>query len=112
MIRSPLLLPAVFTAAGFSLAAFACGGDDAGPGPITTLTAGSGGATTTSSTVASTTGAVSVTSSGSGGAFVCDPPATPGSLWELEDEPLFRPGTQPMCAYRGDVIFMFNAAAL
>ena len=43
----------------------------------------------------------------------CDPPAKPGELFELSDTPQFPPKTPvSMCNYRGDVMLLFNAAAL
>jgi glutathione peroxidase-family protein len=42
----------------------------------------------------------------------CDPPAAPGSLYEL-DAPLFPIGPAvSMCKYRGEVVLLVNTAAL
>jgi hypothetical protein len=52
-------------------------------------------------------------SGGSGGAVAgCNPPAAPGSLWELDG--LRYPDFQPvsMCQYRGDVTLIVNTAAI
>jgi hypothetical protein len=80
-------------------------------------------ASSTTSTVASTVGVTAGTVGaggsgggglgGSGGAMAgCNPPAAPGSLWELEG--LRYPDFQPvsMCQYRGDVTLIVNTAAI
>jgi hypothetical protein len=65
-------------------------------------------------------GSVLVSGPGSGGfggsppAFVCDPPAEPGSLY-AEDAisyDITQPDPVSMCQYRGDVLLVFNAAAI
>jgi hypothetical protein len=97
----------------------ACGGTDpagsggaaeagAGPsGPVTTATAGNAGGTTT---VAQTSQA----STGVGGSsYVCDPPAEPGSLYELTavsyDIAVMEPVS--MCEFRDQVLLIVNTAA-
>jgi hypothetical protein len=86
-----------------------------------TATQGSGGATastasstaTTSSTKASATVTSNAASSSSTGmAFVCDPPAEPGSLYENAATGLFDIDPTSMCAYRGDVLLIVNTAAV
>jgi hypothetical protein len=94
-----------------------CGDDPAGTGLGTggagaTGAGGSGAGTTTTtgSMVTTTTGS---SMGGSGGAFDCDPPADPGSLYELSDRRVFPPnGEVSMCQFRGDVLLIYNAAAL
>jgi len=45
--------------------------------------------------------------------FECNPPAEPGSLFELQDNPQFPPkDPRSMCEFRGDVLLIFNAAAI
>jgi len=107
-----------------TLAAGGCGGQDASS---SAGTEGSGGASAQGSTgsassnaVGSTsavasTGAVA-TSSGTGGgmAFVCDPPAAPGSIYERSAISYDINAIDPvsMCKYRGDVMLIVNTAAL
>jgi hypothetical protein len=45
---------------------------------------------------------------------VCDPPAEPGSLYENDAISYDITQTDPvsMCQFRGDVLLMFNAAAI
>ncbi|MEJ7729347.1 MAG: hypothetical protein WKG00_09030 [Polyangiaceae bacterium] len=50
--------------------------------------------------------------SGGSGAFVCDPPAEPGSIWEKTGDMFDAVDPVPMCRYRGDVMLIFNGAAL
>lgn len=112
-------LPPLFAVATLTTALlFACGdgGGDNGGG-----TTGSGGDTSSasssdassSSAIASSSG-VTVASSSSGmSTFDCDPPAPAGSLYELEDIPMFPPkDALSMCQYRGEVLLIFNAAAI
>jgi hypothetical protein len=57
----------------------------------------------------------SMASTGVGGsAYACDPPAPPGSLYELYAESLDPNKLDPisMCEYRGDVVLIVNTAAL
>lgn len=92
-------------------------GGSGGSGATTSGTTASGsttGATTTasssvSSTVASTTGA-----GGGPPMQVCDPPAEPGSLWEIAEESYDISVVDPvsMCKYRGDVLLIVNTAAV
>ncbi len=97
----------------------ACDGDSAGSGggsqagtasgPSGPVSVGNGpsgpGVTATSVTTAAT---------GSGGSsFDCDPPAAPGSLYELFADS-WDPGViEPvsMCQFRGDVLLIANVAA-
>lgn len=83
---------------------------------------GSGGAGQSASSSATgpvASSAVSVGSGGFGGegggqsAFVCDPPAPPGSLYELSAESydLNDLDAVPMCKYRGQVALIVNTAA-
>ncbi len=69
----------------------ATGGDGSGgvPNPVTTVGGGGVG----------------------GSSYVCDPPAAPGSLYELNAETL---GLEidSMCRYRGDVLLIVNTAAV
>lgn len=99
------------------------GADDAGGGGRsggTGGTDGSGGdpATTASSAVSSSSSsssssAIASTSAGAGGgAFACDPPAEPGSLYELSAGAFGLPDPISMCQYRGDVMLVVNTAAL
>ncbi len=112
----------------FTLGAFACSsgsgeatsgaggtGGTGGPG-----TGGNGGTTTVASSSSSPgVGAVASSSGvGSGGAggsmsFVCDPPAEPGSLYEMEAESYDLDDIEPvsLCKYRGEVLLIVNTAA-
>lgn len=82
---------------------------------------GSGGATVASGTSSSTTAssgspttgasAVATTGAGGGGAFVCDPPAEPGSIYEHSADAFDSPEPLSMCQYRGDVMLIVNTAA-
>jgi len=110
-------LPIIYASATLAGALFlACsdGGDATG-------TTGSGGDTSaasssdtgTSSSIAASSSGITAASSSSGmSTFDCDPPAEPGSLYELEDVPMFPPKDPvSMCQYRGEVLLIFNAAA-
>lgn len=80
----------------------------AGPsGPVTTTTPASGPATTTTQGQQSSTGV-------GGSSFVCDPPAEPGSLYELFAESNDYTVLEPvsMCEYRDQVLLIVNTAAL
>lgn len=46
--------------------------------------------------------------------YVCDPPAEPGSLYENEaiSYDITQPDPISMCQFRGDVLLVFNAAAI
>jgi hypothetical protein len=77
--------------------------------------AGASTATTTGGSAVAT--AVSVGASGAGGggsAFVCDPPAAPGSLYELSALSYDLREVDPvsMCRIRGDVALLVNIAAV
>ena len=54
----------------------------------------------------------SSSSAGTGGSFVCDPPAEPGSIWEKTAEAYAEVDPVSMCKYRGKVLLIFNSAAL
>lgn len=89
------------------------GGTGATTSGATTSGSSTGATTTTasssvSSTVASTTGV-----GGGPPAQVCDPPAEPGSLWEIAEESYDISVADPvsMCKYRGDVLLIVNTAA-
>jgi hypothetical protein len=83
------------------------GGGEAGAG-------GNPGATSSSGVVASSS---SVGAGGFGGGpaqFVCDPPAEPGSLYELSAKSYDINDVDPvsMCKYRGKVLLAVNTAAV
>lgn len=77
--------------------------------------AGSGGDTASSATQSSSSPAVTTTASSTSSGmstFECDPPAEPGSIFELEDVGVFPPNDPySMCQFRGEVLLLFNAAA-
>jgi hypothetical protein len=97
-----------------AIALFACGdeqpmdvGDNSGGNGTTTTsdTTGNNPMTTASVTTTATTGGMST--------FDCDPAAAPGSIYELEDDMMFPPkDVISMCQYRGEVMLIFNAAAI
>lgn len=99
-----------------------CSGSDAdGTGGAGASPAGAGGegASTSSQgsvvSVASSTIAVGPgpgAGGSGGGAFVCDPPAAPGSIYEKTADQFDVVDPVPMCKYRGDVMLIFNGAAL
>ncbi len=114
---------------GIGLWAFACsdGGTSTG---ITGAAGGNGGSggskdATSSSSSGSTSGMMASSSSstgatvGAGGfggapvAFVCDPPAEPGSLYENSAKSYDINDIDPvsMCKYRGKVLLIVNTAA-
>ena len=78
---------------------------------------GSSNETAATGTTSVTNGAATTTTqtSGVGGSsFVCDPPADPGSLYELyaesQDPLILEPVS--MCQFRGDVLLVVNTAAI
>lgn len=81
-------------------------GGTSASGPVTT-TGSQGGSTTTATTAQGST-------SGSGGGFVCDPPAEPGTLYELAASSWDFTVTEPvsMCEYRDQVLLVVNTAAV
>lgn len=91
-----------------------------GGGSTVSGAGGGGGATgvtsgSSVSTSASTSAIASVgTGAGVGGSsYVCDPPAAPGSIYEMFAESLDIDQIEPvaMCKYRGDVMLIVNTAA-
>ncbi len=94
---------------------FACSDDPAEVG--TGGSPGTGGdTTTTDATSAPASQAVvttaATTTSGMSN-FDCDPPAEAGSIFELTDVGVFPPNDVfSMCQFRGDVMLVFNAAAI
>lgn len=107
--------------AGFAIAAggvlFACSEDAGGSSATgggndgTGATSSSDSATTSPASQAVVTNATS-TSTGMN-TFDCNPPAEAGSIFELEDNEVFPPFLpRSMCEFRGDVMLIFNAAAL
>jgi hypothetical protein len=104
--------------------ASAGGGDQAGVGSTSASSgdggnaSGSGGGATSGPNAASATSGPSsvVATTGAGGsmAFVCDPPAAPGSLFENEAPALDVTMLEPvsMCQFRGDVLLIVNTAAI
>jgi hypothetical protein len=120
MARFDTTTRGVLAVVAFGAAACGKGGDVAGTGGNAGTSSSSGsnqGGATNSSVVSSTasTGAVAVSSSGSGGgsmAFVCDPPAAPGSIYERSAESYAEIDPVSMCRYRGDVMLLVNTAAL
>jgi len=118
---------------GLAVCALACssGGGEAAGGAGSTSGAGNAGGmggagSVTTGASSSSSSAVAVASSsagagGSGGAggaggsmsFVCDPPAAPGSLYELAAESYDLNDLEPvsMCKYRGEVALIVNTAA-
>jgi len=91
-----------------------------GPGSAAAGQGGAGAAGATgpasgSGNPSSSTVGVGPTSTGAGtggSAFVCDPPAEPGSIWEKTAEAYAEIDPVPMCKYRGEVMLIFNDAAL
>jgi hypothetical protein len=110
----PALLALQFGAGCSSSDGDGSGGAGGNPG------AGSGGdaaASSVASVGASVSASASVVGPGAGGAggsdtFVCDPPAEPGSIWEKTADMFGAVEPVPMCRYRGDVLLIFNGAAL
>lgn len=112
-------------ALGMALVAFACGsgGNTAGTTGSTGGQGGDGGmaqassASATSSGMGSSSSSASVGAGGFGGApvaFVCDPPADPGSIYELSAKSYDINDIDPvsMCKYRGKVALIVNTAAI
>ena len=108
---------------GASLSAGCAGDDSATASANAAGTGGAGVASATSSstfsasTNASNSSSALATTAGSGGApntFVCDPPAAPGSLYEIAavSYDIDRVDPVSMCHYRGDVMLIVNTAAL
>lgn len=105
-----------------ALAAVACSsaGGDAGSGKGGGTAQGAGGAGGVLSSSSSSSVAVAVASVGAGGAdggpqpFVCDPPAAPGSLYELSAVSYNINEIDPvsLCKYRGEVMLIVDTAAL
>jgi len=114
---------------GIGLWAFACsdGGHSTGTTGAAGGFGGSGGKDATSSSSSANTGGMMTASSssssgvtiGAGGfgggppAFVCDPPAEPGSLYENSAKSYDINDIDPvsMCKYRGKVLLIVNTAA-
>jgi hypothetical protein len=95
----------------YLLAALAACGGDSDEGAIT----GAGGANSASTSLASTsvTSSVVTTATTSGGVpFDCDPPADPGSFYELWDMLHYGGQTVSMCELRGEVLLAVNTAAI
>lgn len=95
------------------------GGGGAGGAPTGSSSSSSSGEQSSSS-IASTSGPTAgATTGGSGGAggsvaFVCDPPAEAGSIYETSGVSLNIEQVDPisMCKYRGDVMLVVNTAAI
>ncbi len=109
-------------ALGIGLWAFACSGSGNTPETTSGGNAGAGGTTqasSSSSSEASSSVASSSVAVGAGGfgggpmAFVCDPPAAPGSLYENSAVSYDINDIDPvsMCKYRGKVLLIVNTAA-
>lgn len=103
-------------------ALYACGDETSlgqggeGEGATGTPTGGSGDGAGTSAGGAPGNSSTSIMvgdggSGGDGPAFVCDPAAEPGSLYELYAEDLFEVDPVSMCKFRGDVLLIVNTAA-
>jgi hypothetical protein len=76
--------------------------------------ASNAGSSVASSAMAGPTAVASSSGAGGSAAFVCDPPAEPGSIFELSAESLDVEQIDPvsMCKYRGDVMLIVNTAAV
>jgi hypothetical protein len=114
-------------ACGFVLWAIACSGEAQTTGGTSGNAGGEGGKSSssssqsgnTSSSVASSGMASSSVAQGAGGfggapmAFVCDPPAEAGSLYENSAKSYDINDVDPvsMCKYRGKVLLIVNTAA-
>jgi hypothetical protein len=87
-------------------------GGQGGQGGAASSAQGSGHGSTAASS--SSQIAVAAVTSGAGGstAFVCNPPAAPGSIFEATAESYGALDPVPMCKYRGDVLLIVNVAAL
>lgn len=100
----------------------ACGDSDAtGSGGAGASSSGGspsvGGSGGSSDDASSSSTGIALGGGGQGGmgtSFTCDPPAAPGSLYELSGESLDIAELEPvsMCRYRGDVLLIVNVAAL
>jgi hypothetical protein len=109
---------------GIALWAFACSGGEKSTESTGTAggNGGSGGvaeasSSSSSSSATSSSSAASVGSGGFGGApvaFVCDPPAEPGSIYEHSAKSYDLNDIDPvsMCKYRGKVLLVVNTAAI
>jgi hypothetical protein len=95
-------------------------GGGGGSGGAGSSGSGVGSSGSVASSAASTSGPSAVASTGAGGtsgaggaAFVCDPPAAPGSIYEASGESLNPEEIEPisMCKYRGEVMLVVNTAA-
>jgi hypothetical protein len=104
-----------------TLAAAGCGGQEAGSSASTEGSGGSGGSsaqgntTSAASNSAVASNAVAASNGAGGGmAFVCDPPAAPGSIFERSAVSYDINAIDPvsMCKYRGDVMLIVDTAAL
>ncbi len=122
MVPRDKVMLGLVAALALTTGAGACGNDKGTGGGTTSGSGGKGGAGATSSSsssgavVSSSSGAVAASSSGFGGAggggpFVCDPPAAPGSLYELSATGYGDVDPIPICKYRGDVVLIVNTAA-
>ena len=116
-------------ACGFVLWAIACSGEakttgstsgnaggEGGKGGASSSQSGSNSSSVTSSGIASSS-SVAQGVGGFGGspmAFVCDPPAEPGSLYEHSAKSYDINDIDPvsMCKYRGKVLLIVNTAAI
>lgn len=122
MFRSDTLIAAL----AFSALSVGCSSAEETTANNTSGAGGAGGTTSATTTADATTGATATgatatsavaSTTGAGGAppmFVCDPPAEPGSLWEIEDISYDLDAIDPvsMCKYRGDVLLIVNTAAV
>lgn len=92
-------------------------GGGGGSGGAGSTASGVGNSGSVASTAASTSGPSAVAATGAGGAggaaFVCDPAAAPGSIYETAGESLNPEEVEPisMCKYRGEVMLVVNTAA-
>jgi glutathione peroxidase len=73
---------------------------------------GAGGAGGAGTTAATTSAVVGAGGFGGSDAFVCNPAAEPGSIFEREADVFGDVAPTPMCKYRGDVMLIVNTAAL
>jgi hypothetical protein len=75
---------------------------------------GSGGATSQAMASASSSAVVgpATGAGGGGGAFVCNPPAPPGTIFERTAIKYGEVDPVSMCTFRGDVMLIVNTAAL
>ena len=94
--------------AGGNAGATGAGGQGAAAGSAASVS----NAVSASATVVGVGVATGAGGSGGGGPFVCDPPAAPGSIFEKTADQFDVVDPVPMCKYRGDVMLIFNGAAL